>query len=86
MVVGCLLFVCSWSAGGPCNVMLGVVPAWDRVIFVFVFFWGEAVWARVGVMGCLWWVSPKPLGQACWRCLLVPVIFWLGVPLENCNI
>ena len=30
-------------------------------------------------MGCLWWVSPKPLGQACWRCLVVPVIFWLGV-------
>ena len=54
VVVGCLLFVCSWSAGGPCNVMLGVVPAWDRV------FLGEAVWGRVGVMGCLWWVSPKP--------------------------
>ena len=30
-------------------------------------------------MGCLWWVSPKPLGQACWRCLVVPVTFWLGV-------
>ena len=39
MVVGCLLFVCSWSAGGPCNVMLGVVPAWDRV-FCFCFFLG----------------------------------------------
>ena len=36
VVVGCLLFVCSWSAGGPCNVMLGVVPTWDRLFF----FWG----------------------------------------------
>ena len=33
MVVGCLLFLCSWSAGGLCDVMLGVVPAWDRVFF-----------------------------------------------------
>ena len=30
-------------------------------------------------MGCLWWVRPKPLGQACWTCLVVPVVFWLGV-------
>ena len=29
MLVGCLLFVCSWSARGPCNVTLGVVPAWE---------------------------------------------------------
>ena len=35
MLVGCLLFVCSWSARGPCNVTLGVVPAWDRVLFFF---------------------------------------------------
>ena len=34
----------------------------------------------MGVMGCLWLVSPKPIGQACWRCL-VPVLFRLGVPL-----
>ena len=75
LVVGCLLFVCSRSAGGPSNVMLGVVPAWDRVVFFLLFFLGgKAVWGRVGVMGCLWWVSPKPLGQACWRCLVVPVI------------
>ena len=24
-------------------------------------------------------MSPKPLGQACWRCLVVPVVFRLGV-------
>ena len=24
----------------------------------------KSVWGMVGVMGCLWWVSPKPLGQA----------------------
>ena len=34
------------------------------------------------MISCLWRVSPKPLGQACWRCLVVPVLFWLGVPLE----
>ena len=33
--------------------MLGVIPVWDKVFFV-VFFWGEAVWGSVGVMGCLW--------------------------------
>ena len=33
-------------------------------------------------MGCLWWVSPRPLGQACWRYLVVPVLLRLGVPLE----
>ena len=32
-------------------------------------------------MGCLRWVSPRPLGQACWRCLVVPVLLRLGVPL-----
>ena len=31
MEVGWLLFVGSWSAGGPCDVMLGVFPAWDGV-------------------------------------------------------
>ena len=30
---------------------------------------------------CLWQVSPKPLGQECGRCLVVSVLFWLGVPL-----
>ena len=30
-------------------------------------------------MGCFWWVSPKLLGQACWRCLVVFVIVWRGV-------
>ena len=37
--------------------MLGVVPVWDKVFCFFCFFWGgagEAVWGRVGVMGCLW--------------------------------
>ena len=34
-------------------------------------------------MGCLWWVSPKPLAQACWRCLVVPVIFRLGGSPED---
>ena len=34
--------------------MLGVVPVWDKVFFVVVFFGGEAVWGSVGVMGCLW--------------------------------
>ena len=38
VVVGCLLFVCSWSAGG--NVMLGVVPTWDRFFLFLFFFWG----------------------------------------------
>ena len=33
-------------------------------------------------MGCLSWVSPRPLGRACWRCLVVPVLLQLGVPLE----
>ena len=32
-------------------------------------------------MGGLWGVSPKPMGQAWWRCLVVPVLLWLGVPL-----
>ena len=50
MAVECLLFVCSWSAGGPCNVMLRVVPSWDR-LFVFVFFGGGGYLGRVGVMG-----------------------------------
>ena len=35
----------------------------------------------VGVMGGLWGVSPKPMGQAWWRCLVVPVLLRLGVPL-----
>ena len=35
----------------------------------------------VGVIGCLWRVSPTPLGQACWRCLVAPVLFRLGVPV-----
>ena len=26
-------------------------------------------------------MSPRPLGQACWRCLVVPVLLWLGAPL-----
>ena len=30
-------------------------------------------------MRCLWCVSPKPLGQACWRCLVSPILFRLGV-------
>ena len=34
------------------------------------------------MIGCLWWVSPKPTVQACWRCLVVPVLLRLGVPLE----
>ena len=46
MVVGCLLFVCSWSAGSPCDVMLGIVPAWDRVVL----FWGEG--GCLGEGGC----------------------------------
>ena len=29
VAVGWLLFVRSWSAGGACDVVLGVVPAWD---------------------------------------------------------
>ena len=70
VVVGCLLFVRSWSAGGLCDVMLGIEH---------FFLGGEAVWRRVGVMGCVWWVSPKPLGQACWRCLVVSLLFWLSV-------
>ena len=44
-------------------------------------FLGEHFWGMVGVIGCLWPVSPTPLGQACWRCLVVPVLFRLGVPL-----
>ena len=39
---------CLCAAGHPCNVMLGVVPAWDRV------FWFCFIGGRVGVMGCLW--------------------------------
>ena len=46
MVVGRLLFVCSWSAGGPCDVMLGVVPAWDRV-----FSWGGGCLRECGCDG-----------------------------------
>ena len=45
MVAGCLLFVCSWSAEGPCDMMLGVVPAWTE----FVFLWGGG-----GGEGCFW--------------------------------
>ena len=26
----------EWSAGGPCNVMLGVVPVWDKVVCFFL--------------------------------------------------
>ena len=43
----------------------------------------KSVWGMVGVMGCLWWVSPKPLGQACWRCLVAPALFLLGVSPGN---
>ena len=32
----CVQMVC-W---GPCNVMLGVVPAWDKVFLFFVYFVG----------------------------------------------
>ena len=42
-------------------------------------FFGEHFWEMVGVIGCLWQVSPTPLGRACWRCLVV--LFRLGVPL-----
>ena len=34
-------------------------------------------------MGCHWWVSPKPLGQVCWRCLAVPVLFRICVSPGN---
>ena len=34
-------------------------------------FFGEHFWGMVGVIGCLWQVSPTPLGQVCWRCLAV---------------
>ena len=44
-------------------------------------FSGEHFWGMVDVIGCLWRVSPTPLGQACWRCLVVPILFRLGVPL-----
>ena len=40
---------------------------------------GEHFWEMVGVIECLWQVSPTPLGRACWRCLVV--LFRLGVPL-----
>ena len=43
---------------------------------------GEHFWGMVGVIGCLLRVSPTPLGQACWRCLVVPVLFRLGVPWQ----
>ena len=46
VVVGCLLFVYSWSARSPCDVMLGIVPAWDRVVL----FWGEG--GCLGEGGC----------------------------------
>ena len=43
---------------------------------------GKPVWGMVGVVGCFWWVSPYPSGQACWRCLAVPVLFGWVFPLE----
>ena len=56
----------------------------DHVVFVVVparggFFEGACLghggcdgMSLVGVMGCRWWVSPKPSGQACWRCTGCP--------------
>ena len=35
------------------------------------------------MIGCLWRVSPTPLGQACRRCLVAPVLFRLGVPWQS---
>ena len=40
MVVGCLLFGCRWSAGGPCNVMLGSFLLGIRFFFVCLFSFG----------------------------------------------
>ena len=74
VAVGWLRFVHCWPAGGTCDVVLMVVPARGG-------FWGEHFWGMVGVIGCLWRVSPTLLEQACWRCLVVPVLFQLGVPL-----
>ena len=63
--------------------LLGVHVMWCLWAFLLeVGFLGGPIWGMVGVMGCLWWVSPRPLGQACWRCLVVPVLLRLGVPLE----
>ena len=36
--------------------------AWGRSCLGWSFL-GESVWGRVGVMGCLWWVSLKPLDK-----------------------
>ena len=68
---GCGL--CTADLLGVCVVVLMVVPARGG-------FLGEHFWEMVGVTGCLWQVSPTPLGRACWRCLVV--LFRLGVPLR----
>ena len=64
VAVGWLRSRRSWSAGGTCDVVLMVVPTQGR-------FFGEHFWGMVGVMGCLWRVSPTPLGQAKWRDVLL---------------
>ena len=69
------LLVCG---GDMCDVVLMVVPARGG-------FFREHFWGMAGVIGCLWWVSPTPLGQAFCRCLVVPVLFgwvflWQSLP------
>ena len=64
--------------------MLGVVPVWDKVFLLLFFLGGEAVWGSMGVMGCLWQVSPKPLGQACWRCHLLAGCFPWRIAIVDC--
>ena len=72
----------SWVAAVRVRLVCwGVHVMWCLWSFLPWWGFGGTLWGMVGVMGCLWWVSTKPLGQACWRCLVVPVLFRLRVPL-----
>ena len=72
---GWLRFLHCWSAGGTRDVVLMVLPARGG-------FFGEHFWGMVGVIRCLWQVSPTSLEQACWGCLVVSVLFRLGDPWQ----